>query len=114
MAGALVSRGTLLEGLVLEASPSFSVTTHSLTLPISSSPIIVAFVRCIAITFSKTTQKITRCSDLKNDNYSHTDPDKQESSIILRIYKFHIISFKASEEDLGVPTALRRVIVVGM
>lgn len=42
--------------LFLRASPSFSVTTHSLALPASSRPINVALVRCIDITFSKRIQ----------------------------------------------------------
>ena len=64
--GAVQRRGTLLEALIFEASPNLSVTTHSLTFPISRRPTIAAFVRCIDITFSKTTQKIIRWSDLHN------------------------------------------------
>jgi hypothetical protein len=42
---------------ILKASPSFSVTTHSFTLPASNRPMKVAFVLCKDITFSKSTQK---------------------------------------------------------
>lgn len=49
---------------ILRASPSFSVTTHSLTLPASNRPMKVAFVLCKDITFSKRTQKTIKWNDL--------------------------------------------------
>lgn len=42
--------------LAFRVSPSFSVTTHSLTLAASSRPMIVAFVRWKDMTFSNKTQ----------------------------------------------------------
>lgn len=57
----------LVVDLILRASPSFSVTTHSFTLPASNKPINVALVLCIDITFSNSTQKINRWSDLQNN-----------------------------------------------
>ena len=44
--------------------PSFSVTTHSLTLFASRSPMIAALVRWSDMTFSNKIQNTTRCRDL--------------------------------------------------
>ena len=49
---------------ILRASPSFSVTTHSFTLPASNRPMKVAFVLCNDITFSKRIQKTIKWTDL--------------------------------------------------
>lgn len=56
----ILMRGFLPGTLVLRASPSFSVTTHSFTLPASSRPMKVALVLCSDITFSKRVQKTTK------------------------------------------------------
>lgn len=71
----ILNRGflvALVAALALRASPSFSVTTHSLTRPASSSPIKVALVRCRDITFSKRIQNIIKWSDLKVRNIIQT------------------------------------------
>uniref|UniRef100_A0A6N2M3S1 Uncharacterized protein n=1 Tax=Salix viminalis TaxID=40686 RepID=A0A6N2M3S1_SALVM len=62
-----------------------SMTTHSFTLPISSKPMSVAFVRWRAMTFSNRIQKISRWIDLQDyagsevlgstNNISFTKPD---------------------------------------
>ena len=58
-------RGALEPSLVFSASPNFSVTTHSFTLPASNRPMNVAFVRWSDMTFSKRIQKMIRWNDLQ-------------------------------------------------
>lgn len=58
--------GAFVAALPLRASPNFSVTIHSFTLLPSSRPMIVAFVRCSDMTFSKRIQKTNKWRDLQN------------------------------------------------
>lgn len=60
--------GALAAPLTLRASPSFSVTIHSFTRLASSRPIIVAFVRCRDMPFSKRIQNTSKWSDLNMGN----------------------------------------------
>lgn len=50
----------VVEVLVFMAAPSFSVTTHSFTLPASNNPIKVAFVLCNDMTFSNKIQNTSK------------------------------------------------------
>lgn len=64
----IVNRGRLVAFTAdfnLRASPSFSVTTHSFTLPASNKPMKVPFVRWSDMTFSKRIQNTTKWSDLR-------------------------------------------------
>lgn len=63
--------GALAPAFALRASPSFSVTTHSFTLPASRRPIKVAFVRCSDMTFSKRIQNTNKWSDLRDQSRVH-------------------------------------------
>lgn len=58
--------GALGPAFALWASPNFSVTTHSFTLPVSNRPIKVALVRCRDMTFSKRIQKNSKWTDLQD------------------------------------------------
>ena len=71
--------GAFKPALALKASPSFSVTIHSFARFVSSRPMMVAFIRCSDMTFSKRIQKTNKWSDLKD--YERTWTKTQENSV---------------------------------
>jgi hypothetical protein len=92
---------------ILRASPNFSVTTHSFTLPASNKPITVALVLCIDITFSKSIHNITKWNDLQKKVHENYELDYRENWFT-KFWQHYQNSY------LGVPTALRSVIIQGI
>jgi hypothetical protein len=108
------------------------VTIHSFTLLVSSRPIIVAFVRCRDMVFSKRTQKTSKWNDLKNDYKKLSNVIKSLCSLKWNMFDKPNHSFEMCDRwtkhmlrqkeerknkintNLRVPTAFRSVMMQGI